>query len=158
MTDRKPPRLESDERATLLAALQYVRESFVRKVEGLDDDAAGRRFVASDTTLLWLTRHLAHAELLWVAARFAGEPMVGDPVPAPTDDRIVDAIADYRAGWARVDAIVAASPDLGAPCRAIDVEPNVSLRWVLVHLIEETARHAGHADILRELVDGETGR
>jgi hypothetical protein len=58
----------------------------------------------------------------------------------------------------RADAIVAAAPTLDAPCRRLDVDAPVNLRWVLMHLLEETARHAGHADVLRELLDGVTGR
>jgi hypothetical protein len=58
----------------------------------------------------------------------------------------------------RVDAVVAAAPTLDEPCRRSGDDPPVNLRWVLMHLLEETARHAGHADILRETVDGSTGR
>ena len=69
----------------------------------------------------------------------------------------------YRQGWQRVDAAAFAGVDgagagLDEPCRRPDPGPPVSLRWVLMHLLEETARHAGHADILRELIDGTTGR
>ena len=60
--------------------------------------------------------------------------------------------------WAHADAIVAAAPSLDAPAVLTGGEEPVSLRWILMHLLEETARHAGHADILRELIDGETGR
>jgi len=64
----------------------------------------------------------------------------------------------YRATWARVDAIVVAAPSLDELCRDVGAESPVNLRWVLMHLLEETARHAGHADVLRELIDGRTGR
>ena len=60
--------------------------------------------------------------------------------------------------WARVDEVVDAAPDLDAFCADTGAESPVTLRWVLMHLLEETARHAGHADILRELIDGQTGR
>ena len=153
MTDRKPPRLAGDERSTVLALLQYQRESLVRKVDGVDEAAADRALVASGTTLRWLVRHLAHAERLWVVHRFAGGP-------APTmgeGGTVSDAVDDYRAAWAEAAAIVDAS-SLDEPCRNFDEPQNVDLRWVLLHLLEETARHAGHADILRELMDGSTGR
>jgi len=153
MPDRKPTRTNDDERTTLHALLQYCRVSFVRKLDGVDDATARRRLLPSDTTLLWITQHLAHAEHLWVTQRFAGRP---DDAPPPADT-LGAAIDVYRATWARTDAIVAAS-SLDEPCRNIDVEPNVNLRWVVAHLVEETARHAGHADILRELLDGATGR
>ena len=154
MPDVKPPRLASDERTTLLALLQYHRESVVKKFAGLDDDAARWSPVGSGTTLLGLVQHLADAETLWVATRFAGERLATAP-PSDTVERAVDA---YRATWSRVGAIVAAE-DLDARCRGLGPdEPPANLRWVLTHLLEETARHAGHADIVRELIDGETGR
>jgi len=75
MADHKPTRTDGDERATLHALLQYCRESFVRKLDDVDDAAARRRLVPSATTLLWLTQHLAHAEHLWLSQRFAGRPV-----------------------------------------------------------------------------------
>jgi len=152
MPDQKPPRTDGDERATLLALLQYCRDSVVRKLDGLDDESARRELLPTPTTLLWLTRHLSYAEDIWVTQRFAGAP--SNHTEGAT---LADAIEVYRATCARTDDIVA-SASLDDRCRAIDVEPNVNLRWVLVHLVEETARHAGHADIIRELLDGATGR
>jgi hypothetical protein len=154
MGDHKPPRLAGGERETLLALLRFQRESLVRKVDGLDDGTARRRLVSSDTTLLWLIKHLARAELVWIVHRFAGDyqPVPDDAVrPA---DTLAGAVGFYREVWARVDAVVEAS-DLDEPCRRAS---EVNLRWVLAHLLEETARHAGHADVLRELIDGQTGR
>jgi hypothetical protein len=152
VADLKPPRLIGDDRATLQLLLQYQRESFVRKVSGVSDDNACRVLVTSGTSLLWLTQHLAHAEKLWFLVRFAGvEP---DMTPRET---LPDAIDEYRTTWTRVDAVIARA-SLDDVCRNIDIEPNVSLRWVLAHMLEETARHAGHADIIRELIDGSTGR
>ena len=157
MADRKPPRSRGDDRQILLALLGYQRESLIRKVADLDGESARRRLVPSDTTLLWLVRHLTRAETVWVLRRFLGEDV---PVPAdepPEDDTPEAAIAAYRWVAQRVDA-VAAEHDLDELARADDTEPPVNLRWILAHLLEETARHAGHADILRELVDGSTGR
>jgi len=151
MADQKPTRTDADERATLHALLQYCRDSFVRKLDGLDDEAARRRLLPTETTLLWLTQHLAHAERLWVVQRFAGEDETTTPA-----ETLAGAVEAYRATWARTDAIVAAA-SLDERCRTIDVEPNVNLRWVVLHLVEETARHAGHADILREALDGAVG-
>jgi hypothetical protein len=150
--DQRPPNLAVDERETLRALLQFQRESLVRKVSGLDEEAANRRLVASDTTLLWLVNHLAFAETLWLRHRFAGEELTIEPEPT-----LAAAIDVYRATWAGVDAIVAAA-DLDDLTTRNEVHPAVNLRWILAHLLEETARHAGHADILRELIDGQTGR
>jgi hypothetical protein len=156
--DLKPPRSPDwTEAEAVLALLQFQRESVVRKVEGLTDEQARKRLVDSDTTLLWLLRHLDRAERMWVLQRFAG----GDPGPLDdtvTDaDTVADAIGAYRATWERVDTTVAGI-DLGQPAAAPGADGPTSLRWVLLHLLEETARHAGHADILRELIDGSTGR
>jgi hypothetical protein len=155
--DLKPPQSLRGERDTLLALLQYQRESLVRKVSGVDDATARRAFVDSGTSLLWLTKHLARAESIWLDYRFAGGALVVTDDTVHPDDTLAAAIETYRAGWARVDAIVAAVPDLDRACRRSD-EAQANLRWVLMHLLEETARHAGHADIIRELIDGQTGR
>jgi len=156
--DQKPPRLDDDERPTLLALLQYQRSSLVRKVAGVDERSARRSSVGSGTTLLWLLKHMTRAEITWIAHRFAGAQ---DSIPDDTvhsNDTVESAIAAYKATWVRVDSILAAAPSLDEPCRLIADEHPVNLRWVVMHLLEETARHAGHADILRELVDGRTGR
>ena len=159
MADQKPPRVVADEVGTLQALLQYQRESLVRKVADLDDSSARRSPVGSGTTLLWLIRHMADGEITWVVRRFAGQvPVIGDDVPPP-GDTLAGAIGFYRQTWRRVDAIAFTGGfSLDELCRRPDVYPSPSLRWVLMHLLEETARHAGHADILRELFDGRTGR
>jgi len=156
--DLSPQPAVEDERATLLGLLQFQRESLVRKVGDLDDKAGRRSPVASGTTLLWLVKHLAYAESIWVERRFAGldVPLVGDAVEVEPDT-LDAAVAAYRATWARVDAIVAGA-GLDDECRAPKASGQANLRWILGHLLEETARHAGHADILRELMDGSTGR
>lgn len=157
MTDLKPPRLIATERDTLVALLQFQRDSLIRKVQGVDEVAARQSPVGSGTTLLWLLKHLAQAETRWVVIRFAGQQT---PLPEDTvqpDDTTASVIAGYQAASAKVDAVVR-SAHLDEPCRGDDSGEPVNLRWVLAHLLEETARHAGHADILRELIDGSTGR
>jgi hypothetical protein len=157
--DQKPPRLAGGERETVLALLQYQRGSLVRKVAGLDDAAARRRLVGSDTSLLWLMRHMARAEIMWVLFRFAGDDVAIPPDAVSDGDTLAAAVEAYRDTWARTDAVIAAAPTLDEPCRGLAAgEEPANPRWVLMHLLEETARHAGHADILRELIDGQTGR
>lgn len=141
----------------LRALTQYHRDSVVRKLDGLSEDDARREFVPSGTTLLWIVKHLTKAELLWVGRRFARRDVV---LPADTiddTDTIDSVLSDYRDAWAVVDQIADAAP-LDQHCHDVGTEMMVDLRWVLTHLLEETARHAGHADILRELLDGTTGR
>ena len=141
-----------------MALLQFQRESFVRSLDGVSEADARRPLVDSGTSLLWLTKHLAGAEDLWLVRRFAGRPGVVVSDTVTETDTVASALANYREGWARADAIVAATPDLEVMCADTGTESPVSLRWVLMHLLEETARHAGHADILREQIDGTTGR
>jgi hypothetical protein len=155
--DQKPPYLRGDEREVLCALLQYVRDSVVRKIEGVDDAAARRSVVPSGTSLLWLVKHLAFAETIWVVQRFAGDEVELPDATVHDDDSVRAAIDLYRKTSQRVDAIVNAA-SLDDPCVNAPSFPPLDLRWVLAHLLEETARHAGHADILRELLDGETGR
>jgi uncharacterized damage-inducible protein DinB len=157
MADRKPPRLARGEAETLHALLQYQRESLLRKVADLDDDSARWSPVASGTTLLWLVGHMADAEVTWVLHRFAGHEPQPPAAGSPAGTLRVAADA-YRRGWERVDEVAFSGASLDELCRHPDAGPPVSLRWVLMHLLEETARHAGHADILRELIDGGTGR
>jgi Protein of unknown function (DUF664) len=157
VVDQKPPRLAADERATLLALLQYQRESLVRKAQGVDEVAASSSAVESGTMLAWLLAHLARAESSWVEQRFAGVQPHAIDLPEDRVPTIGEAVDAYRRGWGPIDAIVASAP-LDATCRGDDVQPPVNLRWVLAHLLEETARHAGHADVLRELLDGDVGR
>jgi uncharacterized damage-inducible protein DinB len=157
VADRKPSPLVGDERSTLLAALQFQRESLVRKVAGVPDEAARRSMVPSGTSLLWLVKHMARAEVLWVLRRFAGhDTPAPDDVPGPAE-ALADAVARYRATWGRADQVLTTT-GLDERCRGLGDGEAGNLRWVLAHLVEETARHAGHADILRELIDGETGR
>ncbi|MDQ3484011.1 MAG: DinB family protein [Actinomycetota bacterium] len=157
MPDRKPPRLAGDERETLHALLQYHRDSLVRKVSGIDDETARRRFVGTDTTLLWLVKHATGAEARWVLCSFARQVENVRDDAVGIEDTLADAVSDYQATWARVDAVVSAA-SLDDECRAVSGDDTVNLRWIITHLLEETARHAGHADILRELIDGQVGR
>jgi hypothetical protein len=158
MADRKSPKLEGDERQTVTALLQFQRESFVRKVTDVDEASARTALVDSGTTLLWLVKHLAQAESLWILQRFAGQEVDLPDATVHPDDTVDGAVAAYRATWRRVDAVVSSAPSLDERCRDTGDVDGANLRWVLMHLLEETARHAGHADILRELIDGHTGR
>ncbi|MEW2442652.1 DinB family protein [Micromonospora marina] len=153
-----------DERAILDAFLDFHRATVLRKARGLTDADAARRLVPSLTTLAGLLKHLALVERNWFRCLFDPEP--GDIYLTSQAD--ADASFALRPGEA-VETLAAAyeaacdeSRRVAARFDLDHVVPHpqlgeVSLRWVLVHLIEETARHAGHADILRELTDGEIG-
>ena len=148
----------STERETILSLLQFQRESLVRNMSGVDEAAVRESPVPSGTTLLWLMQHMARAESLWIVQRFAGTRDEIADEDSDSDDTMAAAIATYRRTWERVDAIIDDTASLDELCRNLGDDTPLNLRWVLLHLLEETARHAGHADILRELIDGETGR
>ena len=133
------------------------------KLEGLDDAALRRPMVPSGTTLLGLVKHLAAVHYSWFCTTFGREtePLPFDPDDADADLRVnpdettADIVEFYRRARAAADAAID-ELDLDDVGTAWFGDP-VSLRWVLIHMIEETARHAGHLDILRELIDGSTG-
>jgi Protein of unknown function (DUF664) len=157
VTDQKPPRLAGNELETVLALLQYQRGSLVRKVSALDRTDLRMSLVGSGTTLLWLVKHMAGAEVTWMQCRFAGlEVEIPDDSLQP-GDTLDGVTALYKSAWKVSEAIARQSSGLHELCRKPEGTP-LNLRWVLMHLLEETARHAGHADILREIVDGQTGR
>ena len=91
----------------MLALLQYQRESVVRKVTGISEASARRQFVRTGTTLLWIVKHLSHAEILWLDVRFAGSDVENPSDVVTGDDSIGAAIEAYRSTWARTDTIVA---------------------------------------------------
>jgi Protein of unknown function (DUF664) len=156
MNDHRSPRMAGDERATLRTLLQYQRDSFVRKVTRASDTDASSSPVSSGTSLLWLTNQMADAEHTWIMSRFAQRP--DNPMLARHATTIGEAVDRYREVCKEVDAVVTNTADLDHVCPSFDLDPPVNLRWILGPLLEETARHAGHADILREILDGTTGR
>ncbi|MBM0232006.1 DinB family protein [Micromonospora sp. STR1_7] len=144
-----------------LAAAAPTARTVQEKVAGLSEEQLRRRLVVSDTTLLGVVQHLTDSERYWFGYTFAGDPRYADVdfdmvvEPGRSPDQI---IADYRAAIAESDAHIsaAAGPDV-LTAQPVGDSPR-TLRWVLAHMTSETVRHAGHADILRELTDGVTGR
>lgn len=159
------PPYVADERTMLDAWLRYQRESIVTKIDGVDDKQA--RWVPAPTanSLIGIVHHLVYVEWWWFCGVLAGErpsrpdwASKEDPdwdFHPPSEMSVTDVVASYRDACARSDEIAAAATleTTGTHPR----EGDVSLRWILVHMIEETARHAGHMDITRELIDGSTG-
>jgi Protein of unknown function (DUF664) len=163
----KPP-TQGDERATLAGFLRWQRETLELKCSGLDAESLARRSVGSSTmSLLGLVRHMADVERGWFRRKMAGQDAPahfyskadpdGDFDGAVPDPAVVAGAWEvWRAEVAFTDQFVADAPDL-------DVTGNdpwrgpVSLRWVLMHMVEEYARHNGHGDLLRQEIDGAVG-
>ena len=154
------------ERQALEGFLDSQREAIIRKIEGLDDATARQAPTASALSLLGIVKHCGLWELRWLQVvvagrRFPGEWPEGDYTGMAEDfvvdenDTVEQWAAYYREQIEQSRAI-AASMDLEAPVARTDLIDG-NLRYVLFHLIEETARHAGHADIIRETLDGSVG-
>jgi uncharacterized damage-inducible protein DinB len=152
-----------DEKTSLHVALDRHRDVLRWKVEGLDDEQLRRPMTPSGTTLLGLVKHLAAVEYGWFCQTFGREtePLPFDDNDPDADLRIephettADILAFYDRACAAADQVIAdlSIEDTGT---AWFGDP-VTLRWVLIHMVEETARHAGHMDIVRELIDGAAG-
>jgi hypothetical protein len=154
--------LTGDERSLLCAKVDYQRAVLLRKVGGLDEDDLRRTMTPSGLTLLGLVKHLAYIERYWFQEMFAGETVTMPwsdsdpdadwrPEPGETAQEIV-ALYLQEAERSRQ---IAAEADLDT--MAARPGAAVSLRWILLHMLEELARHLGHADLMREQIDGATG-
>jgi len=150
----------------LLAFLDYQRESMVRKLDGLSEEQARFEPTPASNSIIALLSHLGYVERWWFQKVFAGAkpqfPWSKDDSDADfrvTSDRTIDdLITFYRTEWERSNEIARAAPSLDEPAASRERRnTSISLRWILNHMIEETARHAGHADITRELIDGSIG-
>jgi uncharacterized damage-inducible protein DinB len=145
----------TDERELLLSWLDYLRGAVLRKVEGLDDTQARWTPEGRLISLLGIVNHLAHVEWRWIDGGMLGEKVSrSEDEFSPGELTVVGVVATYRARAAATNAAVRAMRSLAEPCQR---QAGTDLRWVLLHLINETARHAGHADATRELLDGTTG-
>ena len=159
MPDRRTPFTLVDEKQTLVDFLDYLRESVILKLEGLDDDTARRPGVQSGTSLMGLVKHLAMVEIAWFQYAFAGTDVRVPSGDLAVGDTSSDVIAGYRAAIAASNEIASACTDLDTKAARPGTAPEpMSMRWILVHMVEETGRHAGHADIIREQIDGTVGR
>lgn len=158
-----------DERSTLTEFLRRYRLTLEMKCSGLDAEQMARRSVPPSTmSLLGLVRHMAEVERSWFRRRMAGQdaPRLyctdddrdGDWDGAVPDDSVVDeAWRMWRSEVEFAEDFVRRSPDLSVKGLGANAE-DLTLRWVLVHLIEEYARHCGHADLMRERIDGRVGQ
>jgi uncharacterized damage-inducible protein DinB len=166
---RVDPPLVGEERETLVGFLRWQRETFRLKCEGLTAEQLARRAVdPSSLSLLGLVRHMADVECGWFRLMLAGATesrSFGTPENPDeafdgvraTDDAVAEAWRAFDEEVSFAERFVAEAPDLSITGRE-HRRGEISLRWVLVHMIEEYARHNGHADLLRERLDGRVGQ
>jgi len=141
----------------LRAALEGLRSGVLKKLAGLSGEDARRSTVDSGTNLAGLVQHLTFVESMWFEEIVAGGKASGDrSMTVDPSVSLRTLRAGYRAACAASDEIIAAVGDADAPVTRDGKTRD--LRWALLAVIEETARHAGHADIIREQIDGQTGR
>jgi uncharacterized damage-inducible protein DinB len=159
----------NSQKADLQRYLQAARDAMLWKLKGLSEYDVRRPMTRTGTNLLGLVKHLAYVELGYFGATFGrpapeAQAWVDDTNPEPNWDLWATAeeardqvVAMYRGAWAHADATIEALP-LEAVGRVAwwKAQP-VTLHRVLVHVVAETQRHAGHADIVRELIDGAAG-
>ena len=145
-----------DEIELHLRWLAFLRGAVLRKASGITDEQSRRRPGGRLLPLIGVVNHLTHVEGRWIDGAMLGRPTgrtEDEFFPGP-ELTIEAAIQAYRERAAATDAAVRQLGDPGTPARSQD---GTDLRFVLIHLINETARHAGHADAVRELLDGTTG-
>ncbi|MEV4835867.1 DinB family protein [Nonomuraea sp. NPDC049486] len=153
------------EKQSLLTFLEAQRAAVLAIIDGLGDDALTTAVLPSGWTPLGLVEHLGHAERHWFQEVALGS---AEPLPWPADDHEPlttprspsTVLAFYRAQCERSDAVLAAMPLSMRPRGRHPHPPGdriTDLRQIALHMIEETARHAGHLDVVRELIDGKTG-
>lgn len=160
----------TDPKSVLTHYLQRQREALVWKLDGLTERQARTPLTPTGTNLLGLVKHVANVEYGYfgeVFGRPAADPMLvdfataddNDDFWARADERMEDVIAFYRRAWAHADATIAALPldAVGTVPWWREERRHPTLHTVLVHHIQELARHAGHADIVRELIDSQVG-
>jgi len=156
----------ADERAMLEGWLEWQRSTLLWKCAGLTGDQLAERAVPPSTlSLLGLVRHMTDAERAWFRRHFRGEPLSEAYARPERPDAAFDDVSAEQA-----EADLARLQEEWARCRAgvdgaalddvftLPVWGEISLRWVYSHMIEEYARHIGHADLLRERIDGVTGQ
>ncbi|MGW5634040.1 DinB family protein [Streptomyces sp. NPDC003832] len=168
MVTHVPAEAHGDERGALLSFLAEQRGGIRRAVLGLTDEQASTRPSASELSLAGLVKHVAEVEQGWIARARGEEPAVRrdqsnwhECFVLVGDETVASQLAYWDKVAAETEAFIRSVPSLddtfGLPDQPwFPPEGRVSMRWVALHLIRETARHAGHADIIRESLDGKT--
>ena len=147
----------SDERELLLTYLHLQRELVVSATLGLSEEQARWQPDGHLIPLIGIVNHLTHVEWRWIDGGYGGEKVwrTEEEFTVGPDRTLADVVAAYAARAEATDRTVRAAAGLEVPCKTLG-QRDIDLRWVLLHLIEETAHHAGHADSTREMLDGRT--
>ena len=153
------------ERETLEGALDWYRAVVEHKIEGLTSTQARAIMTPTGLSLLGVIKHLGWVERGWFREVFAGEEVASidseednsAEFAVDPDDTVESILSFYRHEVDRARQIAGDSSLETVSARTTSFGEHVSLRWVLVHMLEETARHAGHMDLMRETIDGRTG-
>ncbi|GGV06490.1 hypothetical protein GCM10010260_50120 [Streptomyces filipinensis] len=168
MVKHVPAEAKGDERGALLAFIEEQRGGIRRAVLGLTDEQARTRPSASELSLGGLVKHVAEVEQGWVARAKQEQPAVRrdesnwqDCFRLTDDETVAGQLAYWEEVAAETEKLIRSAPSLDdtfplPPDPWFPPQARVSLRWLCLHLIRETARHAGHADIIRESLDGRT--
>ena len=165
----RSPAPTGDERELLLGYVRWQREQVVATADGLSEEQLRWTPDGRLLPIIGVINHLAHMEWRWVEGRYLGSefpPRTEEFVVGTTGAEVIDA---YWQQAQRTEQIVRAAPNLDAPCLGeehgtgpahvlLGFDEPITLRWVLLHLVEETAHHAGHADATREMLDGKKMR
>jgi uncharacterized damage-inducible protein DinB len=152
-----------DEKMSMLVAINRHRDAAVWKLAGLDDEQLRRTMVPSGSSLLGIVKHMAYVEYGWFCETFGREA-----ADLPFDESDPDADSRIEPGESTADVLAFYARARAAADQAVDeigldelgtawTGEKVSMRWVLIHMLEEDARHVGQMDIMRELIDGKTG-
>jgi uncharacterized damage-inducible protein DinB len=166
-----PPGPSVDERELLLGFVRWQREQVVATTDGLSDDELRWTPDGRLLPIIGIVNHLTHMEWRWIEGRYleSAFPPREDEFSLATNLSAADVIDAYGRQAQRTEDVVRAAPSLDVACLGDDggrgpvhivlgfTEP-VDLRWILLHLIEETAHHCGHADATREMLDGKRMR
>jgi uncharacterized damage-inducible protein DinB len=163
----RAPAPSSDEAGILLGFIRWQREQVVAAADGLTEDQLRWTPDGRLLPIIGVINHLAHAEWRWVEGRYLGSefPDREEEFTITLDTTGAEVIDAYWQQSQRTERVVRAAPSLDVPCLGeeggtgpahllLGFDAPITLRWVLLHLIEETAHHAGHADATREMLDG----
>ncbi len=149
----------------LLAYLDFQRQTAICKLQGVSEEDARRTLGPSSLTLIGIVTHLTYVERVWFRTVFRGEDVTAigyrDDASlywdAPRGASIDDVITAYREEYAHSNQVISAHTLDTVAATGRRHRPPMQLRWIMLHMIEEVARHLGHMDLIRESIDGQVG-